>query len=192
MNEIYKKLLKIQQHVTKFTTDGSAQNYKYTTGTQVLNAIRPMMNELGLLLKQEVVNVENTRMDYTTASGRDKSEILSRVSMRFTWVDVETGETDGNDFAANGMNDWDKGFGSALTYAERYFLLKFFHVPTDEDDPDALKKEPAQPKHENDLPWLNPGTPEFEKVKSFIQQGGNMSDVRKKYKVSKAVEGQLK
>jgi hypothetical protein len=56
--------------------------------------------------------------------------------MRFTWVDVETGEKDENLFAANGQNDWDKGVGSALTYAERYFLLKYFHIPTDEDDID--------------------------------------------------------
>ena len=34
------------------------------------------------------------------------------------------------------MNDWEKGLGSALTYAERYFLLKYFHIATDEDDID--------------------------------------------------------
>ena len=46
--------------------------------------------------------------------------------MRFTWVDVETGEKDENLFSANGQNDWDKGVGSALTYGERYFLFKVF------------------------------------------------------------------
>ena len=35
------------------------------------------------------------------------------------------------------MNNWDKGLGSALTYGERYFLLKFFHIATDKDDVDA-------------------------------------------------------
>lgn len=64
--------------------------------------------------------------------------------MRFTWVDVETGEKDENLFGANGQNDWDKGVGSALTYAERYFLLKYFHIATDEDDIDNPERKPEE------------------------------------------------
>ena len=56
--------------------------------------------------------------------------------MKFTWIDSETGEKDENFFGANGQNGWDKGVGSALTYAERYFILKYFHISTDEDDID--------------------------------------------------------
>ena len=66
----------------------------------------------------------------------ETNEILSKVMMKFTWIDSETGEKDENLFGANGMNAFDKGVGSALTYAERYFLLKFFHIATDEDDID--------------------------------------------------------
>jgi len=49
-------------------------------------------------------------------------------------------------FGANGLNEFEKGLGSALTYAERYFLLKFFHINTDEDDidNDARKVEVAK------------------------------------------------
>jgi hypothetical protein len=61
--------------------------------------------------------------------------------MRFTWIDCETGESDVNEFGANGQNDWEKGLGSALTYAERYFLLKFFHIATDEDDIDNADRK---------------------------------------------------
>lgn len=56
--------------------------------------------------------------------------------MKFTWVDCETGDKVENLFGANGQNDWEKGLGSALTYGERYFLLKYFHIATDEDDID--------------------------------------------------------
>ena len=59
--------------------------------------------------------------------------------MKFTWIDVETGEKDECLWGANGQNDWDKGVGSAMTYAERYFLLKYFHIATDEDDIDNPK-----------------------------------------------------
>jgi hypothetical protein len=33
-----------------------------------------------------------------------------------------------------------------LTYAERYFLLKYFHIATDEDDVDNDKRKPEEAK----------------------------------------------
>ena len=150
---IYKKLHKIQSRINGLGKDKSGLNYRYVTGDKVLGEIKPIMNELGLLLKQEILSIENVRQDYKTGIGtdkeKDKSEINSKVMMRFTWIDIETGEKDENLFGANGQNDWDKGVGSALTYGERYFLLKFFHIATDEDDidnPDRKKEETEQPK----------------------------------------------
>lgn len=83
-------------------------------------------------------------MDYVSKSG-DKTEILSKLDMKFTWVDCETGEKDENYFGANGQNDFEKGFGSALTYGERYFLLKYFHIATDEDDIDNPDRKTSAP-----------------------------------------------
>jgi hypothetical protein len=156
--KIYEKLLTIQKRINGLGKDKSTYNYKYVTGDKLLGEIKPMMNDLGLLLKQEVLSIENTRQDYSTAKG-NKSEILSKVMMKFTWIDTETGEKDENLFGANGQNDWEKGLGSALTYAERYFLLKYFHIATDEDDIDNDQRKtsaPVQLKAElTDLDWIN-------------------------------------
>lgn len=151
---IYKKLHKIQAHILGLRKDKDGTNYRYVTGDKLLGYVKPLMNELGLILKQEIISIDNERQNYHTSfsydketktwNGKPKSEILSKVMMRFTWVDVETGEKDENLFGANGQNDWDKGVGSALTYGERYFLLKFFHIATDEDDidnPERKKEE---------------------------------------------------
>jgi len=144
---IYQKLLIIQRKISGLAKDKSGNNYKYVTGDKVLEHIKPLMNEHGLLLKHEVLSIDNVRQDYNTRNG-SKSEINSKVMMQFTWVDSATGEKDVNLFGANGQNDWDKGVGSALTYGERYFLLKYFHIATDEDDidnPDLKKVEPLPP-----------------------------------------------
>ena len=156
--KIYEKLLTIQKRINGLGKDKSTYNYKYVTGDKLLGEIKPMMNDLGLLLKQEIISIENTRQDYETKNG-SKSEILSKVMMKFTWIDVETGEKDENLFGANGQNDWEKGLGSALTYGERYFLLKYFHIATDEDDidNDQRKTTAAIPlKAEiTELDWIN-------------------------------------
>lgn len=132
---IYKKLLEIQKQVKGLSKDKKSHNYDYVTGNKLLSFIKPLMDEQGLILKQEVLSIENSRQDYKTKYA-EKSEILSKVMMKFTWIDCETGEKDENFFGANGQNDWEKGLGSALTYGERYFLLKYFHIATDEDDID--------------------------------------------------------
>ena len=146
---LYQKLHKIQCQVIGLGKDKKGNGYDYVSGIKVIDAIKPLMNELGLLLKPEVLTIENQRIDYLVSIkqdeetkvwlGKPKSETLSKVMMKFTWIDVETGEKDENLFGANGQNDWDKGVGSAMTYAERYFLLKFFHIATDEDDIDNPK-----------------------------------------------------
>lgn len=152
---LFQKLLKIQNAINGLGKDKQATTYKYVTGDKVLEHIKPFMNEQGILLKQEILSIENDRQDYTVGAGTDKartkSEILSKVMMRFTWVDCATGDKDENLFGANGQNDWDKGVGSALTYAERYFLLKYFHIATDEDDidnPDRKPEDSAENKAE--------------------------------------------
>ena len=148
---LYQKLLVIQKKINGLGKDKKSFSYSYVTGDKVLGEIKPLMNELGLILKQEVLSIDNLRMDYQTKNG-SKTEILSKVMMQFTWIDSESGEKDVNLFGANGQNDFEKGLGSALTYAERYFLLKFFHIATDEDDidNDSRKKieQVEQPKVE--------------------------------------------
>ena len=136
---LYQKLHRVQSQVIGFGKDTQGNNFKYVSGTKVLDAIKPIMNELGLLLKTEVLSIDNQRNDYATKSNPNKSEILSKVMMKFTWIDVDTGDKDECLWGANGQNDWDKGVGSAMTYAERYFLLKYFHIATDEDDIDNPK-----------------------------------------------------
>lgn len=152
---IYKKLLNIQKEIKGLSKDKKSHQYDYVSGNKLLSFIKPLMDEQGLILKQEVLSIDNTRQDYKTKYG-DKSEILSKVMMRFTWIDCETGDKDENLFGANGQNDWEKGLGSALTYAERYFLLKYFHIATDEDDIDNPNRKPeqTQPKQATSKPLL--------------------------------------
>lgn len=169
---LFQKLLEIQKTVVGLGKDSKSFGYQYVSGSKVLEYIKPMMNDLGIILKQEVLDIENTRQDYTTKNGL-KSEILTKASMKFTWVDCETGEKDENYFAANGQNDWEKGLGSALTYAERYFLLKYFHISTDEDDIDNPNRKPTEVTKPNKAEAPTPKKPtisDLSKVKEALKK----------------------
>ena len=194
--KIYEKLLKIQQKINGLGKDKATYNYKYVTGDKLLGEVKPMMNELGLILKQEILSIENTRQDYETKNG-SKSEILSKVMMRFTWVDAETGETDENLFGANGQNDWEKGLGSALTYGERYFLLKYFHIATDEDDIDNDQRKTSAPIAKKEAPEKAIDKPtakvlsneDWETLAKLFEIKKEKIDAEKFDGVKKAVEG---
>lgn len=180
---IYKKLLEVQKHVIglkKDTSTGSySGSYKYVSGDKVLSFIKPIMNDIGLLLKQEVVRVENELIKYPVKGG-EKSEMLFKMWIRFTWIDVETGETDVNEFFSSGMNDFEKGVGSALTYSERYFLLKYFHIATDEDDIDNWQRKETSAVIETVAPVEKVTTHQIKKIHILVKEKGVTGDDYKK------------
>ena len=143
---IYKKLAQIQSEIRGLTKDKGAFNYDYLTGDKLLGEIRPRMVQLGLLLMPEVTEVKTEPITYDSWNKQgkyveQKTEVLATVKMTMTWVDTEDTETLTQQWAGTGMNAFDKGYGSALTYGERYYLLKLFHIPTDKDDVDAIAKD---------------------------------------------------
>lgn len=209
MKNLLKKLHAIQCKVRAVAKDEDTKTnynpngFKYVSGDKIIGYIRPVMDELGVILKSEVLSVANQTQEYTTSKGNVKREVFTSITMKMTWIDTETGESMECLWAGNGMNDWDKGFGSAVTYAIRYFLLKQFLVSTDEDDVDAIirpegkeivKKQDAEPvaKPRPEKPWLDEGTENWSKVIDFINKGGDVSKVYKKYRVNKEVEAKLK
>lgn len=143
---VFKKLHQVQAATRSLAANTGGQTgaarYNYVSGAKLLGVIRPLMDKLGLILTQEVVEIHNEPITYMTRNG-EKTEMFTTAHIRFTWVDTDDGSQMVNEFFANGMNAWDKGLGSALTYAERYYLMKTFHIATDEDDVDALVKEEA-------------------------------------------------
>lgn len=140
---ILKKLILLQASVRALERDAKAYNYNYVSGDKLLYFVRPKMDELGLLLLPEVLGVETRELTYQqwdkgAKALTDKKEVLYILTMRMTWVDSEDGETLPQEWRAAGMNMFDKGYGSALTYGERYYLLKLLHIATDADDVDAV------------------------------------------------------
>ena len=130
------KFLKIQCAVDAILKDGENKNdkYDYVSGNAVLSILRPLMNELHLLL---IPSVRDTNIiEGVTRSGT--ARFVVEISYDFTWVDVESGETLVVPWYANGsdLGSAERAVGKAATYAEKYFLLKMFHIPTDKDDPD--------------------------------------------------------
>jgi len=71
-----------------------------------------------------------------------QNEHLTELTVEFVWVNADNPEeTIVCPWYGQGLDTGEKGVGKALTYAEKYFLLKFFNIPTDEDDPDGAQAD---------------------------------------------------
>jgi hypothetical protein len=133
--KLLEKLLEMQNSVDKFVKDGKnlSDKYNYVSSDNVLDTLRPKMNELKLLLIPEIKDAKLT--DGQTKSGTTR--YMTELFLSFIWVDCETGEQREIPFYSQGVDlAGEKGVGKALTYAEKYFFMKFFHIGTSKDDPD--------------------------------------------------------
>ena len=154
---LYEKLLNIQKAVDSMIKDGknTSDKYDFASDENVLDRFRPLMDDAGLLLIPEILGT--AVREGTTRSGTVR--FLTELTMTWIWHDAESGEELRCPWYAQGVDlAGEKGVGKALTYGEKYFLLKFFHVPTRRDDPDnggrtktgELKQEGTQAARENE------------------------------------------
>lgn len=168
---LYKKLLTLQQAVVGLTKDKKGNSYDYVSGDKILGIVRPQMDKLGLLLTVDVLRAEYARQDYQTKNGA-KSEMFCTLELKFTWIDTDSGETLSNQWASSGMNGFDKSLGSALTYGERYFLLKFLHIATDKDDVDAPKSAEEEMNLQQIIAQINGFTTQEQMTWAWQTYGG--------------------
>ncbi|WP_405113703.1 ERF family protein [Paenibacillus sp. FSL K6-1217] len=145
---IYQKLIEVRKEVPYIQKADQGAQYSYTGSSRVLAAVTSKMNELGLLLVPAVVGhkLHESPIEFKDTNGnvtKRTTTYFTEVDMTMTWINAEKPDEQivspwygqGVDIAG------EKGVGKALTYAEKYFMLKFFNIPTDKDDPDAFQQK---------------------------------------------------
>lgn len=170
---IYKKILEIQKSVVGLGKDAQGNNAPYVSGNKVLGIVRPKMDELGLILTKDIIEHTFTPIQSHDKNGREKTEMFCAIKIRFTWVDVESGDTLPIDWVSSGANGLDKSLGSALTYGERYFLLKQFGIQTDRDDADFPKTPEQEMGEQQAIDYINSLTSAAELDWAWSQYGSS-------------------
>jgi hypothetical protein len=151
---IYQKLIEVRKATPYLQKEATGSQYKYVSTSQVLASLKAKMDELQLLLIPRVINhkvSESTVQYYSLDPDKRETEHVTKrtttyfteLEMTMTWINAENPEEtiecpwygQGVDIAG------EKGVGKALTYSEKYFMLKFFNIPTDKDDPDSFQEK---------------------------------------------------
>lgn len=173
---LFQKLLQVKKDVgyiqkKKLSND---LNYKAVSNSMVLGEINTELNKHGVLLKMSVISKDIQRLERIKVYKDTQSTVydyIANLEMEYTWINTDKPEEqDKNFFVATGLNtDPAKALGSALTYAEKYFFLKYFNIASDDLDPDTYKniydnEEEIKPKVKIDNNQPNNSVPKQEKI----------------------------
>lgn len=139
---IYQKIVEVRKNIDGFRKDQKSYGYQYVSGNQILRNIKHLMDDLGLLLipSLDYSTLEWEKHQYITGKGKEAMDFIVQAKMVYTWVNADNPEEKIEvPWVCIGQqtDDISKAMGTAMTYNERYFLLKFFGLPTDQDDADA-------------------------------------------------------
>lgn len=136
------KLMELKKLVSIMKKDSEGHGYNYVSEESILLALNDKMIELGVKLTPRFVpgTLFSQVVNYQNAKGTPKTDVLVRSELQFIWKDIESGEIEVVDWGLLGQQaDGSQALGSGLTYANRYFLLKYFNVTTSDDDPDKIR-----------------------------------------------------
>lgn len=192
MKSLLKALAKFNTLCGPIVKDASNPFFKskYATLDAIQEHIRKPLSEAGLVVSQP------------TKCSDGQAMVVSTV------YHVESGESMYSEFPVVVGKNTAQDYGSAVTYAKRYSLTGLLNLTIQDEDDDGNKATASVPsgvagfsvsamanttnsKQTADLPWLNESSPEWSKVVDSLKNGYTIADVRKKFKVSKAIETKL-
>jgi len=148
---LYQKLAKIRKQVEVIRKNKKGFNYSYVSDDEILARVSVFLDKYGISLIPNVsmgtLKVEPYTYKKTKVSKQGEiyeetvNEVLVSADMTWTWVNNNKPEERINvDWVLVGQQaDASQALGSALTYTNRYFLLKFFNIATPDNDPDNFR-----------------------------------------------------
>lgn len=138
---IYEKMLAITNEIGTINKNlivGFGSNkYKAVGEADVLKAVRQLELKYGVYSYPSNRRItESNVMTVKNAKGEEKTNLFMRLEVTYTFINVEKPEEkiDVTTYG-DGIDSQDKAPGKAMTYADKYALLKAYKIVTG-DDPD--------------------------------------------------------
>jgi hypothetical protein len=180
---MFKKLAALKKEVGAISKEETNPYFKskYFDINGLINHLQPLLDKNGLVLLQPIIN------------GIVTSEIH----------DVESGQIIKSELVLPTFDDPQK-LGSCITYYRRYTLQSLLGLQAEDDDANKASENRTSvsfsAKKDDPTDWLNlfdkkgTETAKFHEIQMALASGKEftLTDIRKKYKVSKQTQDELK
>ena len=137
--------------VGKNLTVGDGKNkYKAVSERDIIDAVKPLEAKYGVysypvsrrVLESNLLESESTYNGNTTK----KTTFMTRIETTYRFVNMDKPDEYIEIISfAEGIDPQDKGSGKAMTYADKYALMKAYKISTG-DDPDQEASQPTEYK----------------------------------------------
>jgi hypothetical protein len=196
MKEISKAIIAVMNDVKgiekSMTVGSGANSYKGVADKDVKQVVGESMAKHGLCVLPISIDAD-TKVDRweevdkysSNGSMKTKQSVFTEVKTKYLLLHTSGESIEFSGFG-HGVDSQDKAAGKATTYALKYALLYLFLVPTGKiDDADSIHSESLPV---NKLPLLPESGDKFDKAKKFVQEGGAIQDIEKKYYITEKVK----
>lgn len=182
---ITNELQTVAKNLTVQTTKTSS--YKAVSERDVLDAVKPIEAKYGIysypvsreILESNLLESESSYDGKTTK----KTTFMTRIKTVYRFVNVDNPEEfiETTTFA-EGIDSQDKGSGKAMTYADKYALMKAYKISTGEDlDEEASKETNYTKKASNNV---KKKSPREQLIAKLHEKGIDVSAYAKEYGLS--------
>lgn len=151
---VAKKILELRNKVQEIKTSkmkSGKLNYSYLSENEMTKAIRPVMQELGLIILPMYTQCKTQAYDLKNVyEGKETSKpvLLTEVRTDYAIVDTETGDSITISAVGGGADQMDKGINKANTCAFKNALRALGMFPSPErEDPDTTPSDGSKPTH---------------------------------------------
>ena len=130
---------------------GANLKYKAVSSDMVLSAINNSVNTHGLFLITDIASEKIIAETKDNGYGKLTTSYTCELKLIYTWVNIDKPEDKLSiNWSCSALNtDPAKANGATLTYAEKYFFLKFFNMVSSENeklDPDCQAVPDEKPE----------------------------------------------
>jgi hypothetical protein len=178
--------MNITEKLLKITTELKAPKnqlnkfggYKYRSAEDILEALKPHLKKQKCVLKMHDKLKIVGEFPYIEATAK-------LIDCEEPNMQIESSAQAVLDFNAKGMQHPQRT-GAASSYAKKYAIGNLFLLD-DTKDSDATNQHNASEK-DNNKPLLSSNTQAFVKASKYIKDGGDITDIMKKYRITKETE----
>lgn len=180
---VYQRLLAISSEISRVAkglTVGTGQySYKAVSEADVLNAVRPMEEQYRIYSYPESREI----VDFGFLDkGNRGTQTYIRIKTVYRFVNVDKpDEYITVTSYGDGLDNADKAPGKAITYSDKYALLKAYKIMTG-DDPDAIYSEEGSAKKTQPKTQATRTSKGLELERMIDSVGANKPDTLKMFK----------
>lgn len=171
---IFKKMKEATEKIGRVAKNlevGSGRNmYKAVSEADVLDAVKPIEAELGIYsypYDREVIYQDMVTVNY---GENERVNAFFRIKVVYRFVNIDNPE-EYIDIVSygDGVDSQDKAPGKAMTYADKYALLKAYKIETG-DDPDKDLSGTMKPQNKQELKAKMATKMQIDKIKSLVAE----------------------